>query len=114
MVSDSSTVSEPSTSRTSPLEAETEAAASKSSHQRKSDHSHDKNSDSFYENQCCMCFRTYEDDVIEDTDLDCYRRWLHEESGFHPVGGGQGGSFPPNFLASPLNTEGSSTSIHIG
>ena len=90
VVSDSSTVSAPSTSRTSSLEAETEAASSKPSRPRKADHSRDKNSDSFDENQCCVCFRTYEDDVIEDTCLDwlqcACKRWLHEECIDYDIG----------------------------
>ena len=31
---------------------------------------HDENSDSFDENQCCVCFWTYANDVVEDTGLD--------------------------------------------
>lgn len=87
LVSESSTVSAPSTSRTSPG---TEVASAKPSRQRKADHTHDENSDSFDENQCCVCFRTYEEDVVEDTGLDwlqcACKRWLHEECIDYDIG----------------------------
>ena len=64
---DSATADEPSTSS----EAETATSSSKPSRQRKADHDGEE-SDCFDENQCCVCFRTYKDDMVEDTGLD----WL--------------------------------------
>ena len=72
---DPATAGEPSTSLTSP---ESPASSSKPSRQRKADH---EGGDSFDENQCSVCFRTYEEDVLVDTGLDwlqCACR-LHEE-----------------------------------
>ena len=34
----------------------------------------------FDENQCSICFRTYEEDVLEETELSCVcKRWVHED-----------------------------------
>ena len=41
------------------------------------------NSSDIDSNQCCVCFRTYEDDIDEGTGLEWVecscKRWLHEE-----------------------------------
>ena len=35
------------------------------------------------QNQCCMCFRTYEEDVLEETEFNWIKsvceRWVHED-----------------------------------
>lgn len=35
------------------------------------------------QNQCCICFRTYEEDALEETKLSwlqcVYKRWVHED-----------------------------------
>ena len=68
---DPATAREPSTSLTSSPEAESAGSSSKPSRQRKADHN-ESDSDSVDENQCCVCFQTYENDMVEDTGLD----WL--------------------------------------
>ena len=80
---DPATAREPSTSlSTSSPEAESAGSSSKPSCQRKADHN-ESDSDSIDENQCCVCFQTYEDDMVEDTGLDwlqcACKRWPHEE-----------------------------------
>ena len=81
-------VGEPSTSATSSLGTETAASSSKPSRQRTAPHGED--SDSFDENQCYVCFWTYDDDVVEDTGLDwlqcACKRWLHEECIDYDIG----------------------------
>jgi hypothetical protein len=86
---DPATAGEPSASLTSSPEAElTAASSSKPSRQRKADNEGD--GDGFDENQCCVCFRTYEEDVVEDTGLDwlqcACKRWLHEECIDYDIG----------------------------
>ena len=45
------------------LKQRQQPSPSKPSHQRKADH---EGGDGFDENQCCVCFRTYKEDVVED------------------------------------------------
>ena len=82
---DPATAGEPSTSLTS---SETAASSSKPSRQRKADH--EEGGDGFDKNQCCVCFRTYKEDVVEDTGLDwlqcACKRWLHEECIDYDIG----------------------------
>ena len=77
---DPATAGEPSTLLTSSPEAET---SSKPNRQRKADH--EEGGDSLDENQCCVCFQTYEEDVVKDTGLDwlqcACKRWLHDADG---------------------------------
>ena len=80
---------ESSLSLTSSSEARAAASSSKPVRQRKADQEGDA-SDDFDENQCCVCFRTFEDDLVEDTGLDWLQcacnRWLHEECIDYDIG----------------------------
>ena len=57
--------------------------ASSSVPQRKKRKTASKNDDNINPKECCVCFRTFEDDEVEETGLEwvecACKRWLHED-----------------------------------